>query len=191
VLPQIAPVIGFRIDIEKGFGESDAVSAKVPQRVGQREARGPANILEWGKAFWSAAQAHKPIAAILRAPEDGVGAAKLAEGFRDYLACYEWDVGPDDDQGSAAASVENALHALPEAAPALGDTQGIWGITPHPSPLPVELALASSQPKETASASGCGWERESARACNTAPSPLAGEGQDEGFSSFADEWFRY
>src|SRR5271166_6560403 len=33
-------------------------------------------------------------------------------------------------------------------------------VPPHPVLLPVELALASSQLKETASASGCGWEKE-------------------------------
>ena len=36
--------------------------------------------------------------------------------------------------------------------------------TPHPVLLPGGLALASSQSKETASASGCGWEK--GRCCN-------------------------
>ena len=31
--------------------------------------------------------------------------------------------------------------------------------TPHPALLPGELALASSQLNDTASASGCGWEK--------------------------------
>jgi len=46
--------------------------------------------------------------------------------------------------------------------------------TPHPSPLQGELALASSPPNDTASASGCGWEREQAVPVATA------FGQDEG-----------
>src|SRR5664279_1444565 len=110
---QIAAVIFFRIDIEKRRGKRDTVRAKVVQRVSERVWRGPPDVLEWGETLRSAAQAHKPIAAILCSPKNSFGAAKLAEGFRDYLACYEWDVGPDDDQRTPAAAVENALHALP------------------------------------------------------------------------------
>ncbi len=51
---------------------------------------------------------------------------------------------------------------------------------PSPQPSPGELALASSQLKVTASASGRGVGEGVGRARNTVPSPLAGEGQDEG-----------
>ena len=52
--------------------------------------------------------------------------------------------------------------------------------TPHSGPLPGELAFASSQPSETASASGCGWDREQAVPAATASLLPGGEGQDEG-----------
>ncbi len=109
---QIAAVIGFRIDIEKRRGRRDTVRAKVPQCVRERVWRRPPDVPERDDALRSAAEARKPIAAILRAPKNRIGAVKLSECLRDYLACYEWNVGPDDDQRTPAAAVENALHAL-------------------------------------------------------------------------------
>src|SRR5208337_3966669 len=72
------------------------------------------------------------IAAILRAPENSIGAAKAAERVRDHVARYEWNVGADDDKRTPAAAVKNALHAVCEAASALANALAFPSRNRHP-----------------------------------------------------------
>jgi|SRR5271157_2901496 len=80
-----------------------------------------------------------------------------------------------------AGTARKYFSGVPDLVVLTIDIEGLELHIPHPSPLPPlpgELALASSQPSDTASASGCGWEREQAVPGATA-SPEE-EGRDEG-----------
>ena len=131
-LPQIAAVIGFRIDIEKRRGESDAVSVKVLQRVGERIAERTIGHSRTGRGASvcgggpRANSRHPPRAR--KQHRRGEGCGTLSRSSR----CYEWNVGADDDKRTLAAAVENALHALSEAASALRDALAFPGGNRHP-----------------------------------------------------------
>src|SRR5271157_6230741 len=58
-----------------------------------------------------------------------------------------------------AGTARKYFSGVPDLVVLTIDIEGLELHIPHPSPLPGELALASSQPSDTASASGCCWER--------------------------------
>jgi len=97
-------------------------------------------------------------------------------GFWSCLACMaaSWFLEKEKEEGGHQAIIFGLLAGLLLAAawaietlvPRIIDPQNV--VTPHPSPLPQ-------------------GEREHARACNNVPSPLAGEGQDEGECRVAHE----
>lgn len=104
------------------------MAGKVVKRVGERVARGPADMRE-GARGPSRAETDQPIAAVGRGAECGIGVAECTERGRDVLGGGVRNVAADDERAAARITRERAMHAAAEIALALRDAAYAHGQT--------------------------------------------------------------
>ena len=126
-----AAVSVLAIDVAQRRGECDPPLFEIAERIGKGIRARPPHASKRCKEPRAAPQADEPIATVWRAPEHRIGIAEEPKGACDLGGADGRNVATDDDHGPWRQALEEALHAAPEIAVALGQS----GDPPRPNRL--------------------------------------------------------